>query len=47
MTYRLLMGVTVLPFVIFGWLLSVWLSEQAVQAAEQTIQVASVQSSID
>ena len=47
MTYRLLMGVTVLPFVIFGWLLSVWLSEQAVQAAEQNIQMASVQSTID
>jgi hypothetical protein len=33
-TYRLLLGVIVLPFVISGWLWSVWLSELAVQAAE-------------
>ena len=41
--HRILMGVVVMPFVVFGWVLSVWLSEQAVQAAERqqtpTVQV--------
>lgn len=35
MTHRILMGIVVMPFIVFGWLYSVWLSEQAVQAAEQ------------
>ena len=34
MIHRILMGIVVMPFVAFGWLLSVWLSEQAVQAAD-------------
>jgi len=34
MTHRILMGIVVMPFIVFGWLYSVWLSEQAVQAAE-------------
>ena len=29
------MGIVVMPFIVFGWLYSVWLSEHAVQAAEQ------------
>jgi hypothetical protein len=36
-----------LPFVVSGWLWSVWLSELAVQAAEQNHDMASVQTSID
>jgi hypothetical protein len=28
------MGMVVMPFIVVGWLYSVWLSEQAVQAAE-------------
>lgn len=47
MTFRLLMGVTVLPFVVSGWLWSVWLSELAVQAAEQSHDVESIQSMFD
>ena len=41
------MGVTVLPFVVSGWLWSVWLSELAVQQAEQSHDVASIQSMFD
>jgi len=47
MTFRLLLGVTVLPFVVSGWLWSVWLSELAVQAAEQSLDMASIQTTID
>ena len=47
MTYRLLLGVTVLPFVVSGWLWSVWLSELAVQAAEHSHDMASIQLVID
>ena len=35
MTHRILIGIVVMPFIVVGWLYSVWLSEQAVQAAER------------
>lgn len=40
MTHRILMGIVVMPFIVFGWLYSVWLSEHAVQAAEHQEQPA-------
>ena len=42
MTHRILMGIVVMPFIVFGWLYSVWLSEQSVQAAEHPEQSAIV-----
>lgn len=35
MTYRVMIGLTVAPFIVMGWLLSVYLSQAAVQAAEE------------
>ena len=34
MGHRILMGMVVMPFVVLGWLYSVWLSEQSLAAAE-------------
>jgi hypothetical protein len=39
MTYRVMIGLTVAPFIVMGWILSVYLSHAAVQAAEESYSI--------